>query len=53
VSDVYQVDHPGNYTIQVSRKEPGMPLVQSNIITVTVLPAGSAPPAATPPPTQQ
>jgi hypothetical protein len=46
ISDVYQFDRPGTYTIQVSRKEPGMPLVQSNIITITVLPAP-------PPPAQQ
>lgn len=43
ISDVYQFDRPGKYTIQVSRKEPGMPLVQSNIITVTVLPAPPPP----------
>jgi hypothetical protein len=46
ISDVYQFDRPGKYTIQVSRKLPGMPLVQSNIITITVLPAP-------PPPAQQ
>ncbi len=46
ISAVYQFDRPGKYTIQVSRKEPGMPLVQSNIITITVLPAP-------PPPAQQ
>jgi hypothetical protein len=43
ISAVYQFDRPGKYTIQVSRKEPGMPLVQSNIITVTVLPAPPPP----------
>jgi hypothetical protein len=47
ISDVYQFDRPGTYTIQVSRKEPGMPLVKSNIITITVV--GSQPP----PPAQQ
>jgi len=43
INAVYQFDHPGKYTIQVSRKEPGMPLVQSNIITITVLPAPPSP----------
>jgi hypothetical protein len=43
ISAVYQFDRPGKYTIQVSRKEPGMPLVQSNIITITVLPAPPPP----------
>jgi hypothetical protein len=38
VSDIFQFDHPGKYTIQVSRKESWSPSpVYSNIITVTVL----------------
>lgn len=37
LSDIYQFDHPGKYTIQVSRKEQGMPVVRSNSITVTVV----------------
>lgn len=37
VSDIYQFDHPGKYTIQVSRKERGMPIVLSNTITVTAV----------------
>jgi len=41
ISNIYQFDHPGKYTIQVSRKESWSPTVYSNIITVTV--AGGAP----------
>jgi hypothetical protein len=40
ISEVYQFDHPGKYTIQVSRKESWSPdPVYSNTITITVLPA--------------
>jgi hypothetical protein len=38
ISDVYQFDRPGKYTIQLSRKEPGRPTVRSNVITVMLLP---------------
>jgi hypothetical protein len=38
ISDVFQFDHPGKYTIQVSRVVPSSPTIRSNIITVTVLP---------------
>lgn len=37
LSDIFQFDKPGENTIQVSRKEPGMPIVSSNIVTVTML----------------
>jgi hypothetical protein len=39
VSDVYQFNSPGKYTIQASRKLPGKPVVRSNIITITVVAA--------------
>ncbi|MGB9408823.1 MAG: hypothetical protein WCA89_14900 [Terracidiphilus sp.] len=45
ISDDYNFDHPGKYTIQVSRKESWSPSpIYSNIITITVLPASSKPP---------
>jgi hypothetical protein len=38
ISDIYNFDHPGKYTIQVSRKEESSSIpVYSNIITITVL----------------
>jgi hypothetical protein len=38
VSDIYNFDHPGKYTIQVSRKESWSPSpVYSNIITIIVV----------------
>lgn len=37
ISEVYPFDHPGKYTIQASRKVPGMPLVKSNTIAITVV----------------
>lgn len=46
VSEIYRFDHPGKYTIQVSRKESWSPSpIYSNIITITVLPASSSPQA--------
>jgi len=47
ISDLYKFDHPGKYTIQVSRAEESSPTpVYSNIITITVVDADSAPDAA-------
>ena len=47
ISDLYNFDHPGKYTIQVSRKEESSSTpVYSNIITVTVLAPEPAPDAA-------
>lgn len=46
ISEDYNFDHPGKYTIQVSRKESWMQSpIYSNTITITVLPAGSTPSA--------
>jgi hypothetical protein len=52
ISDKYQFDHPGKYTIQVSRQDPeamdenGNPVVvRSNTLTITVLPTDSTPSA--------
>ena len=39
ISDVYQLNHPGKYTIQVSRKEPWSPTIYSNTITISVMAA--------------
>jgi hypothetical protein len=49
ISDVYQFSHAGKYTIRVSRKEPWSERIHSNVITVTVLPAGTTPSADAPP----
>jgi hypothetical protein len=49
LSEVYQFDHPGKYTIQASRKVPGVSVVYSNTITITVLPAESKSPEDQPP----
>jgi hypothetical protein len=38
LTEKYSFDRPGRYTIQVSRQEPGMPIVYSNILTLVVLP---------------
>lgn len=43
ISEVYQFGHPGKYSIQVSREVPWSPVIYSNIITVTVLPADRKP----------
>ncbi len=49
ISDDYNFDHPGKYTIQVSRKESWSPTpIYSNIITITVV--EPKPVAATPAP---
>lgn len=37
ISEIYPFDHLGKYTIQISRILPGMPVVYSNTITVTVV----------------
>ncbi|MGH9591296.1 MAG: hypothetical protein ACRD25_12935, partial [Terracidiphilus sp.] len=37
LSDIYELDQPGKYTVQVSRKEPGMAIIRSNTITITVV----------------
>lgn len=37
INEVYSFDHLGKYTVQASIKAPGMPVVHSNIITVTVV----------------
>jgi hypothetical protein len=42
INNAYKFDHPGNYTIQVSRTVPGSPTVYSNTITITVLPKPEA-----------
>jgi hypothetical protein len=51
LSNVFQLDKPGQYTVQVWRPDPdtndsdGNPVkVYSNTITVTVLPADATPP---------
>jgi hypothetical protein len=41
ISDVYSFDHPGKYTIQVSRRVSNSSVIYSNIITITVLPEAS------------
>jgi len=47
VSDLYNFDHPGKYTIQVSQKEESSPTpVYSNTITITVVTPDPAPNAA-------
>ena len=38
VGDIYDFNHPGRYTVQVSRQEQGMPIVHSNSIVITVVP---------------
>jgi hypothetical protein len=54
ISDIFQFDHPGKYTIQVSRKESWMPSpVYSNIITITVLLTDTKPTTGEPPPAQK
>ncbi len=54
ISDDYKFDHPGKYTIQVSRKESWMSSpICSNIITITVLPKGSKSSSDEPTPAQQ
>lgn len=37
LSDIYDFGQAGKYTVQVSRKEPGMAIVRSNTITITVV----------------
>jgi hypothetical protein len=47
ISDIYNFDHPGKYTIQVSRREQSSPTpVYSNTITITVVAPDPAPDAA-------
>jgi hypothetical protein len=53
ISEIYNFDHSGKYTIKVSRVLPGMPAVYSNTLTITVLPAGSRSVEGTSTPTQQ
>jgi hypothetical protein len=38
LTEQYNFDRAGRYSIQVSRQETGMPIVHSNIVTVVVLP---------------
>ncbi len=38
ISDIFQFNRPGAYTIQVSRSVPWSPTIYSNKITVTILP---------------
>lgn len=38
ISDLFKFDQPGKYSIQVSRKIAGKPIVRSNVIVITVLP---------------
>jgi hypothetical protein len=60
ISDDYNFDHPGKYTIRVWKpatmgtpEKPELNRIYSNSITVTVLPADSSTPADEPPPAQQ
>lgn len=43
ISDYFLFDHSGNYTIQISREEPGMPKVDSNILAVHLIDAPQGP----------
>jgi hypothetical protein len=60
ISDDYNFDHPGKYTIRIWKpatmgtpEKPELNRIYSNSITVTVLPADSSTPADEPPPAQQ
>lgn len=37
ISDSYPFDHPGEYTVRVSRTTPWSPAVYSNVVTITVV----------------
>jgi hypothetical protein len=43
ISDYFLFDHSGKYKIQISRKEPGMPKVDSNILAVNLVDAPQGP----------
>jgi hypothetical protein len=44
INNAFPFDHPGKYTIQVSRTMPWSPTIYSNTITVTVAPKAEEPP---------
>jgi len=43
ITDYFLFGHSGKYTIQISRKEPGMPKVDSNILVVNLIDAPKGP----------
>ena len=46
INNAFPFDHPGKYTIRVSRTPPWSPTIYSNTITITALPKADEPPPA-------